>query len=132
MSFFTIGMELDINKLKGKLEEELQKLEGELKTVGRINPNNPADWEATQGETNVDMADRNEVADGLEQYQENSAILNELEIRFNNIKRALAKIEGGTYGICEISGKEIELDRLEANPAARTCKAHMDDKLPGI
>ncbi|MEK7091498.1 MAG: TraR/DksA C4-type zinc finger protein [Patescibacteria group bacterium] len=39
---------------------------------------------------------------------------------------ALAKIDAGNYGLCEISQEPIELDRLEANPSARTCKKHLD------
>ena len=122
-------MEIDTNKFKTSLEAEMKELETQLSKVGRRNPNNPDDWEAVQGETNVDYADRNEVGDAIEQYEENSAILKELETRYNNVKLALSKIEEGKYGICEISGEEIELDRLEANPAARTCKAHMNDQV---
>jgi RNA polymerase-binding transcription factor DksA len=51
-----------------------------------------------------------------------------LEVRYNEIKSALKKIEEsapGAYGLCEVGGEQIEEDRLEANPAARTCKAHM-------
>ena len=124
-------MELDTAKFKGMLEAELKELEGQLEKVGRRNPNNPDDWEAVQGETNVDYADRNEMGDAIEQYEENTGILKELETRYNNVKRALDKIEGGQYGICEISGEPIELDRLEANPAARTCKAHLNDEPQG-
>lgn len=40
------------------------------------------------------------------------------------IERALEKIEEGTYGICDISGEEIPLKRLEAVPyATMTVKA---------
>ncbi len=40
------------------------------------------------------------------------------------IERALEKIDDGTYGICDISGEEIPLARLEAIPyAAMTVKA---------
>lgn len=40
------------------------------------------------------------------------------------IERALDKIEEGTYGICDISGEEIPLARLEAVPyAAMTVKS---------
>ena len=40
------------------------------------------------------------------------------------IDRALEKIEEGTYGICDISGEEIPLKRLEAIPyATMTVKA---------
>jgi len=125
-------MKLDTNKFKKELENELQKLEEELSSIGRRKPGNPADWEATQGETNIDTADRNEVADTIEQYEEHSGILKELEIRYNNVKLALTKIEEGKFGICEISGEEIELDRLEANPAARTCKAHIDEEVSSV
>ncbi len=40
------------------------------------------------------------------------------------IDRALEKIEEGTYGICDITGEEIPLKRLEAVPyATMTVKA---------
>ena len=71
-------------------------------------------------------ADLNDVADRTEEYDERRATLATLEGRYNDIRRAIKKIEDGTYGICEMGGEEIEEDRLEANPAARTCKAHME------
>lgn len=126
-----IVMELDTNKFKGLLEAEKAKLEAELATIGRKNPNNPEDWEAVQGETNVDYADRNEMGDAIEQYEENTGILKQLETRLNNVNKSLQAIEEGTYGICSVSGQPIELDRLEANPAAQTCKAHMNDTSEG-
>jgi len=40
------------------------------------------------------------------------------------IDRALEKIEEGTYGVCDLSGEEIPLKRLEALPyATMTVKA---------
>jgi len=40
------------------------------------------------------------------------------------IERALEKIEEGTYGICDLSGEEIPMARLEALPyAAMTVKS---------
>lgn len=119
---------MDKTKLKhfeGLLIEELAILERELKTVGQRNPRNPADWEAKPDETDIAPADPNEVADHIESYEENTGILKQLEIRYNEVKKALEKIEQGTYGICEISHEPIELKRLEANPAAATCTAHM-------
>ena len=70
-------------------------------------------------------ADRNDNAEIIEEMHENNASLNELEGRLQNVLRALDKIAAGTYGTCEMSGHEIEADRLGANPAARTCKKHM-------
>lgn len=112
-------------KYKEKLQSELALLEKELSTVGRVNPENPKDWEAVPEEMDITNADPNETADTIESFENNTAILKQLETRHEEIKRALAKIDDGSYGICEIGGEEIEEDRLEANPAARTCKAHM-------
>jgi DnaK suppressor protein len=119
---------MDTATFKKRLEEELQTVEKELKTVGVQNPANPSDWEAKETEMDVmnAPADANEAADKLEEYTENRAINDTLEIRFNNIKRALEKIDDGTYGVCEIGGEPIEKARLDANPAARTCLTHMD------
>ncbi|MBI2096268.1 MAG: TraR/DksA C4-type zinc finger protein [Candidatus Taylorbacteria bacterium] len=119
-------MAIEISRYKQKLFEEIKTLEDELKSVGRRNPANPADWEATP-ERGWDAlpADENEVADSIEEFEENSAILKQLEIRYNEVKNALKRVEDGTYGICVVGGEEIEADRLEANPAATTCKKHM-------
>lgn len=115
---------------KEKLETELKHIEGELKGIGWQNPANPDDWEATEKQLDVmtPMADPNESADKIEEYDENRAIVDELEIRYNNIKRALKKIEDGTYGRCEIGGEPIEEARLAANPSARTCTKHMAEE----
>ncbi|MCX6716369.1 MAG: TraR/DksA C4-type zinc finger protein [Candidatus Taylorbacteria bacterium] len=115
-------MKHDTEFFKVKLDEELKTLEEELKTVGRINPSNPADWEAVPSNVDIDSADENELADKIEFYEDNSAILKQLEIQYNNVKKALAKISDGKYGICEVCGEAIEKARLEANPSAKTCK----------
>ncbi|MBR2979972.1 MAG: TraR/DksA family transcriptional regulator [Myxococcaceae bacterium] len=44
------------------------------------------------------------------------------------IDAALARIEDGTFGHCEIDGGEIEPDRLEALPHARLCARHADEQ----
>jgi len=98
---------------KERLEEEKKKLEGELAGL------TPKDTD------NVSEADENVQADIIEEFEGGLAITNSLESRLNDVKIALDKIEEGTFGICEISGEEIEADRLEANPAARTCKTHI-------
>jgi RNA polymerase-binding transcription factor DksA len=114
-----------LKHFKDRLETELTLLEKELGSVGRINPANKKDWEATAPAMDAMAADENETADTIEEYESNTAVLKQLETRYNEVKRALAKIENGKYGICEVSGEEIEADRLEANPAARTCKNHL-------
>jgi len=115
---------IDFDYYKEKLEKEQERLISELKTVGRINPDNPNDWEPIPAEKEDRQADFNDMADGIESYEENTAILKQLEIELNEVKHALDRIEKGTYGVCEESNEAIEKERLEAYPAARTCKAH--------
>lgn len=115
----------DIKHFKEKLLKEKIVLEDELNSIAMVNPNNPAGWDATSGKIETDSADENEVADKFEELEENEIILNKLKPQFNEVKAALERIEKGTYGICEVSGEPIEMERLEANPSARTSMKHM-------
>src|SRR3989344_8281823 len=118
---------MDIVHLKTKLETELKILEGELQSIGGRNPANPADWEATAPDMNIPAADPNEVADSIEEYETRSGELKELEIRYNEVRRALERLEKGTYGICRIGGEPMDPERLEATPAATTCMKHLEN-----
>jgi RNA polymerase-binding transcription factor DksA len=118
-------MKKDTEYFKKKLETEKALVEEELKTVGRKNDTVPGGWEATPGKIDVDSADENEVADKIEEFEENSSILEQLEKQLVEIDDALATIKNNTFGICHVCQKNIEISRLEANPSAKTCKAHM-------
>lgn len=115
-------------ELRAKLEAEKAVLEEELTKLGSRNPSNPADWVASKPEGEEFGADRTDNAGVIEEIQGNYATLSELEGRLNNVLRALGKMEDGTFGICEISKEPIEVERLMANPAARTCITHMQDE----
>jgi DnaK suppressor protein len=119
---------MDTEKYKALLTAELDALTEELTDIGIQNPENPSDWIERGNDIAGPSADLNEVADRTEEYDERRATVAVLEARYNNIRRALQKIEDGTYGTCEISGEPIEEDRLDANPSARTCKAHRDEE----
>src|SRR3990167_11263860 len=118
-------MAIDYEHFKKKLETEKKLLEEEWGKVGRRNPDNLSDWEATPIDRDASQADENTVADSIEGYEENVAIVNTLETRYQDLKSALDKIKHGTYGLCQVCGEEIDAERLEANPSARTCRQHM-------
>ncbi|MBI2674002.1 MAG: TraR/DksA C4-type zinc finger protein [Candidatus Zambryskibacteria bacterium] len=118
-------MTIDTKHFKEKLEAEKKLLEEELEKVGRRNPDNSADWEAVPTNKDVSQADENVVADNVEDYEDNVAIVDTLETRYQDVKNALDRIEQGIYGICQICNEEISLERLEANPSASTCRKHM-------
>lgn len=117
---------MNTEHFRTRLTEEKLRLEAELATVGRRNPSNPADWEAVPQEIGQE-ADPNATADQMEGYSENNAILTDLETRYNDILAALTRLDDGSYGTCSVSGEPIEEARLEADPAANTCKAHMNE-----
>lgn len=119
----------DTNYFHKKLEEERVQLEEQLQDLGRVNPQNPDDWEPTPDTSgNIsDDPDPNVAADAVEEFGTRSATEGVLEQRLASVKEALERIEAGTYGTCASGGEPIEKDRLEANPAATTCKNHMED-----
>ena len=113
---------MEISKMeeyKVKLLAEKEKLVAELKTVGRINPDNPEDWEPVPTDVNQREVDPNKRADNIEEYENNTAILKELETQLLDVNDALKKIEDGSYGLDEKTGEPIPEGRLNANPAAR-------------
>lgn len=116
---------IDTNTYRARLEEEKATLEKELESVGRRNPTNANDWEAVPQEVGQE-ADPNDRADLITHFEDNTAILKDLEIRYNEVVAALGRIDAGTYGVCEISNEPIEEARLDADPAARTCKEHLN------
>jgi RNA polymerase-binding transcription factor DksA len=102
-------------------------LAAELASLGIHDPHNTSDWVATPS-SSTEEPDPNDAADMSEELEEREGTVAALETRWNDIRRALQKIDAGTYGICEISGAPIEEERLIANPAARTCIAHREEE----
>lgn len=116
---------MDTAKYKAKLEEERDRLTEELQAIAKPRPGVPGDWQAQPEETNLDT--RDDVAEKFETLEQRRANEHTLESRLNEVTSALGRIAAGTFGFCEVGHEPIEVDRLEANPAARTCKAHLED-----
>jgi len=117
-------MSLDIIFFKKQLEEEKQKLEGELGTVAKRNPDQPKDWNTTYPDMNIMAADKEEVADQEEEYENRASFELELESRLRDINDAMVRVETGKFGKCIVGGEDIDEARLRANPAAATCVKH--------
>lgn len=117
----------NIEQLKQALEKEHDLLVGELAGLGILNPVNN-DWEATlENKEMEEESDENDKADQFEEFEERSSTLSVLEKRLQDIDAALTKISDGKYGMCETCGAPISTERLEANPAAKTCLMHINE-----
>jgi RNA polymerase-binding transcription factor DksA len=114
----------DIHHFKEILVAEMSTLEEELATIAQPSEEVPATWVAIQTDTQIE-ADIHDQADLLDQYQENRALVEVLSPRYQQVVAAIERIENDTYGVCEVCGEDIEEERLEADPAASTCKAHL-------
>lgn len=116
---------MNTEHFKGKLEEEQALI---VKELGEIAVEG-ADglWSAKDPQMDVmsPAAEPNEAADKLEELDERGEEVTTLSARLADVRQALEHIETGTYGVCEVCNQAIEQERLEANPAARTCMAHM-------
>jgi RNA polymerase-binding transcription factor DksA len=88
---------------QAKLREQLKRLEtAEYESVGYSNH----------------MAD--DATDAFEQAVD-VALKRKLEATVEEVGRALAKFDDGTYGLCEACGARIDRARLEVLPYAKHC-----------
>lgn len=93
---------------KPRLEAALAELEARLTNISRDLSEPPdQDW----AELAIEMED--------DEALEHQAALVEREIA--SVRRALRRIEDGTYGACVRCGEEIAPARLEARPEAALC-----------
>lgn len=117
-------MSLNLDYFKKALEEEKDKLEGELSTIAHRNPDAPEDWETSFPDMNLMKSDKNEMADEQEELENRSSVEFNLESRLRDVNEALEKMRAGKYGFCSADGEPIDEARLKANPAAITCIKH--------
>src|SRR3989344_3899804 len=115
--------QIALEELRGALEAEKDSLEEELASHGRVQSDS-GDWQGASVGFEGEAADPNDAADQIEELVTNMPLVEELEGRHTHVEDALEKMEQGIYGSGEECGEEIPLDRLEANPAARTCVSH--------
>ena len=81
---------------------------------------------ARQGGITDTVRDEEGVGDNEDEAQlvydrEDNIVADELDVQqLEQVKKALARIDAGTYGVSEVSGRPIPLERLEAVPSATT------------
>ena len=112
-----------IEYFKNKLEQEKKRIKAELSTFTIQNPETSEDYitrKPIMGEELEETIGEIE-EDEVEEYANKLPVESALEKELLNINNALKRIQNGTYGICEICKKEIQEERLEANPSTTIC-----------
>jgi RNA polymerase-binding protein DksA len=116
--------ESELEALRDALLTEQSSLREELAMYGKQDVTT-GEWSGSSAdETTMEEADPTDAADQIEELLTNVPLVADLQKRAHEVDDALDRMEKGTYGTCEVSGEEIPLERLEANPAAKTCIAH--------
>ena len=108
----------EIEELKARLLEERRGLQGQYEELEASTfAMNQSDL---TGETGFDEEYADAGTNTFERERDLSLVNNVVDL-MERIDKALAKIEDGTYGLCERCGKPIEKLRLKALPYANLC-----------
>jgi len=113
-----------IEKQKQRLEQEKTTLEKGLKAFAKKDPEMDGNWNSkfpkfSGSETG---GSRLEIAqDEVEEYLKRLPLEQAMEIKLQDVLRALEKISKDKYGKCEKCNKNIAQQRLEIHPSARYC-----------
>jgi DnaK suppressor protein len=107
-------MALDIESAEKALRKEREQLVHQLDDLGA----------AESGDLRSDIDFGGSFADAASVTAERTEVLGLVESiksQLDDVDKALAHIEAGTYGICDNCGNEISQDRLEFRPASVLC-----------
>lgn len=116
-------MEADMNTGKSSLDaaflekqrQYLLRLRTNLRTAAQASEAAEADVETAAGDSAREFEDEAQKLDALE--LDGNLVARDAE-RLEHVDRALAKIDNGTYGLSDVSGRPIPRERLEAIPEA--------------
>ena len=112
------------NRIKFLAKAREQLLETKSKLLGEIDSEQRAEREGNkdEGMDTYDLASE-------ERDREINFILSDRErVKLQQIDDALARLDYGSYGICESCGLEIAEERLAAMPFSRLCRDCQQDQ----
>jgi RNA polymerase-binding transcription factor DksA len=93
------------------LKAEQERLRAELSELGFAGDGSGLNYDSNFADSSQVTAERGEA----------ERLATELREALEEVDAALVRLAEGTYGTCEVCGKPIGADRLEAMPAARLC-----------
>jgi len=109
-----------LNKIKEALLIEKKRVLADLKNISKVDAHE-ADNRAAQFPEYGDKPDEN--AQEISDFSTTVVAQKVLEKSLEDVEKALARIEKGTYGICKYCHEPINEKRLMARPTAGACVA---------
>ncbi len=103
-----------MDSIRSALESEREELVRQLDELGATDQGNlrsDVEFPGSFADAGAAAAERSEVI----------GLVQSLARRVGMVDRALAKIQEGTYGVCDRCGKPISSARLEARPESVLC-----------
>ena len=97
-----------LEKDRSHLLERLEALKADSVNAGETREGSP-------------FGKREEEATEAFEFEKRMALERQLNDSIAEVERALAKFATGEYGKCEECGRDIEPERLEARPQAKSC-----------
>jgi RNA polymerase-binding transcription factor DksA len=115
---------MDSDQIRQTLESEELRLAGIRDDLRDADELDEPDQGSSGGEINSYDQHPADAASDQQAREIDLSLLEQIEAELSDVELALNKLDGGTYGICEIGGETIEPERLEALPATRYCAKH--------
>src|SRR5436305_14223176 len=114
---------MDSDEARRRLEEERARLEGVRETFADEHLSDESESDSVSELSSIDQHQADLGTETFEREKDIS-ILEQVDAELADVEHALQRLDDGTYGTCELDGKPIPEERLEAQPAARFCVEH--------
>ncbi len=113
---------MDTDVARQRLMDERERLDGVRSTFD----GEGLDQSESDSLGELSSYDQHQADIGTETFEREKdlSILEQVEAELADVEHALRRLDEGTYGTCEVCGREIPEERLEALPATRLCLEH--------
>jgi len=114
---------VDDDLARQRLADERARLDG---VRSAFDDEHLADQTESDSVGEISSYDQHQADMGTETFEREKdlSILEQVEAELADVEHALRRLDEGTYGTCEVCGKTIDEERLEALPATRLCLEH--------
>jgi RNA polymerase-binding transcription factor DksA len=117
---------MDDKSAKERLEQERQRL---LSLEEGVRERSGLDSSQSEADGELSRYDQHGADVGTTTFERTSAlsVIEQLEADIEAIDAAMERLSQGTYGRCEVCGREIDDERLAQRPSARFCIEHRQE-----